>query len=252
MLDKIARFIPDQNLRLTRSDGSEILLEYCSSILDPRWIDLEFFGGWNREDEANVDPDALLFFSGPTFEKEAGRGEFDMALHGDLLMSNGLWPAGNRAAARGRAHIAIKHDGELVFGYGELNPERMSRYRLFVGGLHALSNSQQSPPESYTGVYGTMKLADVRIIYALRADGDLEIIETADGVHFDDLRRFVDQRRFVAAYLPDHASKSRLIVPGVRRWSEEQAVWVSGGKPSITQLPFMLRVLPRPWPQQDP
>lgn len=242
---EIARFLPDQSLLIKRADGTQINLEYNSVILDPAWIDIEYFGGWNRESEANHDQQALLFFTGPTFEKELGRGELDMALHGDLLMSNGRWTAGNRAAARGRAFIAVNHKGDLEFGYGDLKPEQLKRYRLFIGGLHAFTNHQQSAPEGYTGVYGEMRLADVRIIYGFRPDGDLEVIETADGVHFDDLRTFVDQRQFEAAYLPDHASKSRLIVPGKRLWTVQQAEWVSGGKPSITQLPFMLRVVPR-------
>ena len=243
--EEIARFLPDQSLLIKRSDGTEINLEYSSVILDPAWIDIEFFGGWNREAEANQDLKAFLYFTGPTFEKELGRGEFDMALHGDLLMSNGRWTAGNRAAARGRAFIAVNHEGELEFGYGDLKPEHTHRYRLFIGGLHAFTNHQHPSPDGYTGVYAAMHLADVRIIYGFRPDGDLEVIETADGVHFDDLRQFVDQRKFEAAYLPDHASKSRLIVPGKRLWTDQQAEWVSGGKPSITQLPFMLRVVPR-------
>ena len=243
--DEIAHFVPDQRAELIRANGDPITVEYSSVILDPRWIDLEFFGGWNREFEANDDPEALLFFTGPTFEKQFGRGKFDMALHGDLMLNNGTWRAGNRAAAMGRAYIAVSEEGNLEFGYGDLTPSREERFRLFIGGLHAFSHKDKIPPSSYRGVYGEMRLADVRIIYALRSDGALELIETADGVHFNDLKLLVEQRNFEAAFLPDHASKSRLIVPGIRPWSEEQAVWVSGGKPSITQLPFMLRVLAR-------
>ena len=243
--DEIARYVADQRAELVRANGDPIAVEYSSVILDPRWIELEFFGGWNREFEANEDPEALLFFTGPTFEKQFGRGELDMALHGDLMLSNGTWRAGNRAAAAGRAYIAVSREGDLVFGYGDLTPSREEKYRLFVGGLHAFSHQDRIPPDDYRGVYGEMRLADVRIIYALRSDGALEVIETADGVHFNDLKLLVEQRNFKAAFLPDHASKSRLIVPGTRPWSEEKAVWVSGGKPSITQLPFMLRVLAR-------
>ena len=243
--EEIARFVPDQRVELIRENGDPITIEYSSVVLNPRWIDLEFFGGWNREFEANEDPEALLFFTGPTFEKQYGRGDLDMALHGDLMLSNGTWRAGNRAAAEGRAYIAVSNQGELVFGYGDLTPSRENRYRLFIGGLHAFSDQNRIPPATYRGVYGEMRLADVRILYAFRSDGALEVIETADGVHFNDLKLLVEERNFEAAFLPDHASKSRLIVPGIRPWSEEQAVWVSGGKPSITQLPFMLRVLAR-------
>ena len=247
-LDQIASYQPDQALPLDRADGSAVTVGYSSMILDPRWVDLEFFGGWQRELEANDDAAALLFFTGPTFEKGHPNEPLGIALHGDLKLRNGLWRAGNRAAAAGRAYMAVSESGELVFGYGDLTPERQARYRWFIGGLHAFDHTVSRPPESYRGVYGAMKLADVRIVYGLRADGRLEVIETADGVHFDDLRLLVKALGFQAAYLPDHASKSRLIVPGRRLWSEEQAVWVSGGKPSITALPFMLRVLPRSGP----
>jgi len=247
--EQIARFLPDQSVVLQRDDGTTATIQYSSVVLDPRWMDLEFFGGWNRESEANGDNQALLFFTGPTFEKGHPTEPLGMVLHGDMKLSNGVWRAGNRAAAAGRAYVAVSPDGELHFGYGDLTPERQARYRLFIGGLHAFEDQLQTPPPSYTGVYGEMRLADVRIVYGLRSDGQLEVIETADGVLFNDLRRMVRSRGFKAAFLPDHASKSRLIVPGQRPWTEEQAVWVSGGKPSITALPFMLRVLPRSLPR---
>jgi len=76
---------------------------------------------------------------------------------------------------------------------------------------------------------------------------------TADGVLFSDLQSFVSSKGFLASYLPDHASKSRLIVPGKRPWSHEHAVWVSGGKPSITQMPFLLKIRPsQDWYDRQP
>ena len=249
----LMRFHPDRNLDLLRPDGSSVSIGYHSAVVDPRWIDVEFFGGWNREMEANDDTDALLFTSGPTFARGQGNGELGMRLHGDLMMANGTWRAGNLTAARERAWMGITRDGALEFGYGPLTPELEQELRLFIGGLHAFTNTTQHAPETYEGVYGEMHLADVRIVYGLRADGKLELVETADGVHFRDLKHFVEQKGFLAAYLPDHASKSRLIVPGTRPWSEEQAIWVSGGKPSITQMPFLLRVTPtREWVDHQP
>jgi hypothetical protein len=242
---EIAVFQPDQVQQLSRNDGSTMSVGYSSVILDPRWVDLEFFGGWNREFEANRDAEALLFFTGPTFEKGHPNEPLGMVLHGDLMLSDGIRRAGNRAAASERAYIAVTEAGELRYGFGDLTRDRQERYRLFIGGLHAFAHRDSAPPSTYRGVYGPMRLADVRIVYGFRPDGRLEVIETDDGVLFDDLHRFVQARGFTAAFLPDHASKSRLIVPGRRVWSEEQAVWVSGGKPSITALPFMMRVLPR-------
>ena len=246
--EELLRFHPDRNLDLLRPDGTSVSIGYHSAVVDPRWIDVEFFGGWNREMDANEDTDALLFTSGPTFARGRGNGELGMRLHGDLMLANGTWQAGNLTAARERAWMGITRDGALEFGYGPLTPELEQNLRMFIGGLHAFTNTTRVAPETYEGVYGEMHLADVRIVYGLRADGKLELVETADGVHFRDLKHFVEQKGFLAAYLPDHASKSRLIIPGTRPWSQEQAVWVSGGKPSITQMPFLLRVTPtREW-----
>ena len=246
--EDLVRFHPERNLDLLRPDGTNVSIGYHSAVVDPRWIDVEFFGGWNREMDANEDTDALLFTSGPTFARGRGNGELGMRLHGDLMLANGTWRAGNLTAARGRAWMGITRDGALEFGYGPLTPELEQNLRMFIGGLHAFTNTTRVAPETYEGVYGEMHLADVRIVYGLRADGKLELVETADGVHFRDLKHFVEQKGFLAAYLPDHASKSRLIIPGTRPWSQEQAVWVSGGKPSITQMPFLLRVTPtREW-----
>ena len=246
--EELLRFHPDRNLDLLRPDGTSVSIGYHSAVVDPRWIDVEFFGGWNREMDANEDTDALLFTSGPTFARGRGNGELGMRLHGDLMLANGTWQAGNLTAARERAWVGITRDGALEFGYGPLTPELEQNLRMFIGGLHAFTNTTRVAPETYEGVYGEMHLADVRIVYGLRADGKLELVETADGVHFRDLKHFVEQKGFLAAYLPDHASKSRLIIPGTRPWSQEQAVWVSGGKPSITQMPFLLRVTPtREW-----
>ena len=243
--EDIAVFQPDQSVVVVRENGVESTIAYSSVILDPRWIDLHYFAGWSREYEANEDLDALLFFTGPTFEKGHPETPLGMVLHGDLKLSDGLIRAGNRAAAAGRAYLAIRHDGSLTSGFGPLTSKADADYRLFIGGLHAFHHPLDPKPQSYKGVYGPMTMADVRIVYGVRPDGRLEVVETADGVLFPDLHLFVRALGFEAAFLPDHASKSRLIVPGQRHWSDEQAVWVSGGKPSITALPFMLRVVPR-------
>ena len=91
--------------------------------------------------EANDDGEALLFTSGPTFARADGHGELGMRLHGDLLMANGLWTADNRAAAASRAWLGITNTGVLEFGYGALTPDLQDRLRVFIGGLHAFSNT---------------------------------------------------------------------------------------------------------------
>ena len=243
--DQIAVVQLDQSLVLPVDNGEAQTLAYSSVILDPRWIDVEYFAGWSRELEANGDRDALVFFTGPTFEKGHPQTPLGMVLHGDLKARDQVIRAGNRAAAAQRAFVAVGHHGRLEFGFGSLTPEREQRYRLFIGGLHAFTLPPLRLPAAYKGVYGAMTMADVRIVYGIRPDGRLEVVETSDGVLFPDLRRFVEAKGFLASFLPDHASKSRLIVPGQRLWSKEQAEWVSGGRPSITALPFMLRVVSR-------
>ena len=125
--------------------------------------------------EANQDPKALLFTSGPTFARGLGNGDLGMVLHGDLMMANGTWRAGNLTAARQRAWVGISKDGSLEFGYGPLTPELEEELELFIGGLHAFTNTIKAPPSSYEGVYGEMNLADVRIITACVATENLNL-----------------------------------------------------------------------------
>ena len=130
-------FLPDQSIRLLRPSGREITVRYAAVVADPQWVDVAFYGGWERELEANEDSSALAFVTGPTYERQQGFNDLGIALHGDLVLANGQWDAGNRAAARQRAYWAITTGGELEFGYGRLPAEADGRYRVFVGGLHA-------------------------------------------------------------------------------------------------------------------
>ena len=45
--------------------------------------------------------------------------------------------------------------------------------------------------------------------------------------------------------MPDHASKSRFIIPGTKGFTEEDANWISGGATSFVHVPYMLRLSPR-------
>ena len=115
--DELVVFKPDQTMELLRADGSQISVGYHSAVVDPRWIAIDFFAGWNREMDTNEDGQALLFTSGPTFARGQGNGELGMVLHGDLMLGNGTWRAGNLTAARERAWMGITKDGRLEFGY---------------------------------------------------------------------------------------------------------------------------------------
>jgi hypothetical protein len=48
--------------------------------------------------------------------------------------------------------------------------------------------------------------------------------------------------------MPDHASKSRFIIPGVKGFSSEDANWISGGATSFVHVPYMLRLSRRTLP----
>ena len=217
--------------------------------LDPRRVRFDLLEGWDREDEAFNDRNALAFVSGPMYEQliEGGR-EHSVPL-GDLKLGQRVWRSHNRSAALERAYMGIRHDGRVDFGYGELTPEREMLYDTFIGGLHAIYNQLESPPPQYKGAYSIGMgqriryfLPRIRLVYGLRRDGQIEILMSRDGLTLEQTRALAEERQLVAAYLPDHASKSRLIVPGVKGFSQEDANWISGGATSFVHVPYMLRL----------
>jgi len=217
--------------------------------LDPRRVRFDLLEGWDREAEAFRDRDALAFVSGPMYEQlvEGGR-EHSVPL-GDLKLGQRVWRSHNRSAALERAYMGIRHDGRVDFGYGELTPEREALYDTFIGGLHAIYNQLESPPAQYKGAYSIGMgqriryfLPRIRLVYGLRRDGHIEILMSRDGLTLEQTRSLAEERQLVAAYLPDHASKSRLIVPGVKGFSQEDANWISGGATSFVHVPYMLRL----------
>ena len=242
---KPIEYRPNQSLLFQRTKTTR-RVDFDSIILDPGQISLEIYSGWDRERDANHDHTALAFFSGPTFEVRNDVKPDGYTAHGDLKSARQLVLSKNIAASKERAYISIGSQGDLYFGFGQLPEKALLSLRAYIGGLHSLTNHLVPAPPSYKGVYKTgLKMSDVRIIYGFRKDGRLEIIETKDGVYVDDLISFVDKNGFLAAYLPDHASKSRLIIPYKRLWTHQKAVWVSGGRPDITHMPLMIKVTTR-------
>ena len=233
-----------KHLLIETETGAKKLIGYESIILEPSLIGIELYSGWNRENEANKDKNALAFISGPTFELKQDSSPHGYTAHGDIKGENGLFLSKNKAAASERGYVSISNKGEASFGYGNFSDIVAKDTRVFIGGLHVLTNHTISRPITYKGVYKDgLSLADVRIVYALRPDGRVEIIETDDGVYVKDLVNLLKRLKMKAAYLPDHASKSRLIIPFKRVWTESKATWVSGGNPSITQMPLMIKIV---------
>ena len=226
--------------------------------LDPRRVRFGLLEGWDREQDAYQDSAALAYVSGPMYERHvdnAGR-EITVPL-GDLKFGSKVWRGRNRTASRQRAYVGIRHDGSIDFGYGELTDDRSRTYDTFIGGLHSLYNDIEAPPESYKGAYSISMgqriryyLPRIRMVMGLRQDGYMEVLMSRDGLTLEQSKELARRRGYLAAYMPDHASKSRFIIPGVKGFTEEDANWISGGATSFVHVPYMLRLSPRQIPLQ--
>ena len=238
------RYLPDQDV-------------YALDF-DPRKVRIDLLEGWDREQDAYNDSSALAYVSGPMYERHVnslGR-EITVPL-GDLKLGDQVWRGRNRTAARQRAFVGIRHDGGADFGFGELTSERAAQYDTFIGGLHSLYNDLLDPPPEYRGAYSVSMgqqiryyLPRIRMVIGLRSDGRLEMLMSRDGLTLEQTRALARKRGLRAAYLPDHASKSRLIIPGVKGFSEEDANWISGGATSFVHVPYLLRLSRRAEPLQ--
>lgn len=220
---------------------------------DPRKVRLGLLEGWDREQDAFEDSAALAYVSGPMYERHIDNGGQEITVPlGDLKFGQRIWRGRNRTASRQRAFVGIRDDGRVDFGYGELTPEREQTYDMFIGGLHSIYNDLETPPESYKGAYSISMgqriryyLPRIRMIFGLRSDGRLEMLMSKDGLTLEQTKELARRRGLVAAYMPDHASKSRLIIPGVKGFTEEDANWISGGATSFVHVPYLLRLSER-------
>lgn len=220
---------------------------------DPRKVRLGLLEGWDREQDAYEDSSALAYVSGPMYERHVDNAGQEITVPlGDLKFGQRIWRGRNRTASRQRAFVGIRSDGVVDFGYGELTPERESTYDMFVGGLHSIYNDLERPPETYKGAYSISMgqriryyLPRIRMIYGLRSDGRLEMLMSKDGLTLEQTKELARRRGLVAAYMPDHASKSRLIIPGIKGFTEEDANWISGGATSFVHVPYLLRLSER-------
>jgi len=220
---------------------------------DPRKVRVGLLEGWDREDDAFQDTAALAYVTGPMYERhlEDGGREVTVPL-GDLKLGQRIWKGRNRTAARQRAFIGIRHDGSVDFSYGELTDARAQQYDTFIGGLHSVYNDLEEPPSSYTGAYSISMgqriryyLPRIRMVFGLRQDGRLEMLMSKDGLTLEQTKDLARRRGLVSAYMPDHASKSRLIIPRVKGFTEEDANWISGGATSFVHVPYLLRLSER-------
>ena len=226
--------------------------------LDPRRIRMDLLEGWDREQEAYNDSAALAYISGPMYERHVNNSGQEITVPlGDIKLGERVWRGRNRTASRQRAFVGIRHDGRVDFSYGELTPERAALYDTFIGGLHSVYNDLESPPPAYRGAYSISMgqqiryyLPRIRMLIGLRSDGRLEVLMSRDGLTLEQTRSLARQRGLRAAYMPDHASKSRFIIPGVKGFNQDDANWISGGATSFVHVPYMLRLSQRPVPLQ--
>ena len=229
--------------------------EAFSLDVDPRAVQFDLLEGWDREQDAFADRRALAFVSGPMYERYGQEGTASTVPLGDLKLGARIWRGPNRSAARQRAFLGIRSDGKVVFGFGELTAERAKFYDTFIGGLHSVYNDLEPIPAAYKGAYSISMgqqiryyLPRIRVVYGLRSDGRLAILMSRDGLTLEQTRAMARKRGFVAAYMPDHASKSRFIIPGVKGFSSADANWISGGATSFVHVPYMLRLSRRSRP----
>ncbi|WP_392346629.1 hypothetical protein [Parasynechococcus sp.] len=257
--------LEDQAVRSAQQRGRDVKPfhyipdhEVYALDLDPRRVRFGLLEGWDREQDAYQDSSALAYVTGPMYERHVdddGR-EITVPL-GDLKFGNQVWRGRNRTASRQRAYVGIRHDGSIDFGYGELTDDRSRTYDTFIGGLHSLYNDIEAPPESYEGAYSISMgqriryyLPRIRMVMGLRQDGHMEVLMSRDGLTLEQTKDLARRRGYLAAYMPDHASKSRLIIPGVKGFTEEDANWISGGATSFVHVPYLLRLSPRQIPLQ--
>lgn len=247
---------------ITRADGEPFRYlpdrESYALDFDPRQVRLDLYEGWDREQQAYADRDALAFVSGPMYERHVdATGREVIVPLGDLKFGARVWRGRNRTAARQRAYVGIRHDGSVEFGFGELTPDRERRFESFIGGLHSIYNDLEAPAAEYRGAYSISMgqqiryyLPRIRMVIGLRPDGRLEVLMSRDGLTLEQTRALARSRGLRAAYLPDHASKSRLIVPGAKGFSASDANWISGGATSFVHVPYLLRLSLRGTPLQ--
>jgi hypothetical protein len=225
---------------------------------DPRQVQLDLLEGWDREQDAFEDSAALAYVSGPMYERHVNNSGQEITVPlGDIKLGQRVWRGRNRTAARQRAFIGIRQNGQAEFGYGELTPERAARYESFIGGLHSVYNDLEQPPANYRGAYSISMgqqiryyLPRIRMVMGLRPDGRVEVLMSRDGLTLEQTKDLARRRGLRAAYLPDHASKSRLIIPGVKGFSQDDANWISGGATSFVHVPYLLRLSRRAVPLQ--
>ncbi|MFM6267301.1 MAG: hypothetical protein ACKPFA_12485, partial [Dolichospermum sp.] len=220
--------------------------------IDPKKTRLEFSKGWDQESKAYKDNNALGYFTAPMFmfNSRTGIERGKVVPVADLKFQDSVFRTTNRSAAKQRAFVSIDKQGKTRFGYGELTPDLEKQSDVFIGGLHSLYNNTEKQPAGYKGAYNragkqaaVLKTLRIRLIYGLNKDGTLSIVQSRKNLSIDEAKKLALKNGFIAAYLPDHGSKSRVIVPGVQAFDPTMRREV-GGYDSPT--PYLIKVTAKP------
>lgn len=188
------------------------------AIMDPRSIRLDLAKGWDREENAFRDKKALLYFTGPFFEEEDGKG-YDARVIGDLYFYGELTPASDasRGFANRRYHFGLTRRGRVKFGYGGWKPGYDHKFRVFIGGLGFLYGPDK-PPADYSDPYKGLKqrLHDAvpreRLVVGRDDKNHLIVLKTPPR-NREGAMDAAKGQGLIEAYYLDQGNKARFIVP---------------------------------------
>ena len=195
---------------------------FYAAHIDPSKATFHMVRGWGQEDKAFHDHSGGVYTSGPMFDGWMASDRGTVHAMGDVYSDGQLTRSPNRAAAQQRAYVGFNNQtGKAEFGYGEFKEGMQGRYNAFVGGLYSIYNDTQSKPDSYKDPYATslsqrvhFQMPRPRMVFGLKSDGTFEVLETKGRMLMPQVEAEARRRGYVAAYMPDHGTKSRFIVPG--------------------------------------
>jgi hypothetical protein len=213
--------------------------------INPRSVRLDLARGWDVEQAAFHDENALLYFTGPFFEEQKGRNDYEAKAIGDLFFYGQLTPASeaSRPFANRRYHFGITKRRRAQFGFGGWKRGYDRKFRVFVGGLGYLYDEKgDTPNEKYSDPYATFKqrlheaVPRERLIVGRDKAGRLVVLKTPPRTTVKAAQIARDEG-LLEAYYVDQGNKARFIVPGQ-----------IDDRPRYN-LPYLLRVAERdqPW-----
>jgi len=218
--------------------------------INPRAVRLDLARGWEVEQTAFQDRNALLYFTGPFFEELKGENDYDARAIGDTYFYGTLTAASDasRAFADRRYYMGITRRRSVIFGFGGWKKGFDRKFRVFVGGLGFLYDRQgEQPDATYSDPYSNFRqrlheaVPRERLIVGKDEGGHLMVLKTPPRTSAQ-AAQTARAEGLLEAYYVDQGNKARFIVPGQ-----------IDDRPRFN-LPYLLRVAERDqaWvPPQD-